>query len=508
MNAPRLVSQLTVFCALCATSTAFAEAAEKRVVTFRDGRSPKLEVQGSRFVRGAVDVELRLEGTNPFCYRYTTNVRSGQAVGGAGAPLPALPSLREASAAPPAAGVEEAAKALTTTSEALERTLRDARQAASFSDLWAACAAGGNFAAQQTRLASASQALASGLGSGGSWRQSLLDANAAIDAALAAARASESDRVNDADLEAKRTAVADATKRVEEATARIDAAKKAVRKVTKEEDEALERAQAELERARTALTELERRRDQATGARDLAERAAKLSDRKDETVRALQGLIAEVGRAQALLGRSPLVFRAHYAAGTRAQIEVTRTPLVEGKVDPNAAPETFNAPTIHAENPIFLDVGVGPALTIGKNSQDYDLVVHGNPGRLVVARTEQELIVDGMVSFSAYLWGDRYLDNRVFDVTQLIPRPMFGVSMRDPFSSIYVGGQIDPVQFIDFSGGVRFTTTKAFIGQKFDPEHPNLPGEPATREKVTPLGFAAITFSTDLFWRWIKHELD
>jgi hypothetical protein len=113
-----------------------------------------------------------------------------------------------------------------------------------------------------------------------------------------------------------------------------------------------------------------------------------------------------------------------------------------------------------------------------------------------------------MVSFSAYLWGRRYLDDTVFDPKQLIPRPMVGLSMEQPFESVYAGLQIDPIQFIDISGGVRFMTTKKIVGQKFDPENPTAAGEPQTLEEVTPLYFAAITFSTDLFWRWAKRQID
>jgi len=505
-NLRRSARFLTAFLCASAATVALAKSAEQRVVVFRDGPMPKLEVNGERWVRGPVDVELRFEGTNPFCYRYHTGFGAGAAAYGADAPLPALPQLRTASAAASPAEAGEASQAIASAGEALEKMIREARETASIDEVWDACDSGGNVAAQQTRLDSATRALTSGLATTGRWRQALIDANAAIESALSAARAGNTASITEAEIEARRTARADAVRRAEEAAERVNAARKAKQKVSDADSQAAEQTAAEAEKARLALAEAERQREASRGAQDLAERAERLSKRRDQALQQLGVQLAEVRRARALLVQAPSVLRKHLSGGMKAAIQVTRVPLANGRPNPAAGAQTFNAPAVHSLNPIFLDVGIGPALTIGRNSQDYDLVVQ--QGKLVNARTEQELIVDGMVSVSAYLWGQRYLDDTIFDPIQLLPRPMFGISLRDPFTSIYAGGQIDPVQFVNLAGGVRFSSAKAFVGQKFDQEHPDQPGDPATRERVVPLGFAAITFSTDLFWRWVKREVD
>ena len=121
-----------------------------------------------------------------------------------------------------------------------------------------------------------------------------------------------------------------------------------------------------------------------------------------------------------------------------------------------------------------------------------------------MARTEKKLIVDGVLSLSGYIWGARYLDDRVFDLEFLYPRPMVGLSLTEPTTTLYAGLQIDPIQFVDISAGVRWGTVQSLIGYRGTAANPTLPAEPVVREEVKPSGFVAVTFSTDLVWRWVR----
>jgi hypothetical protein len=151
--------------------------------------------------------------------------------------------------------------------------------------------------------------------------------------------------------------------------------------------------------------------------------------------------------------------------------------------------------------PIYFDIGIGPGIVVGRNTTAYDTVIRD--GRIQIARTEQKLIVDGVLSFSGYVWGTRYLDHRVFDLEFLYPRPMLGLSLTDPTTTLYAGLQIDPIQFVDISAGVRWGATRRLIGYRGTAADPTLPAEPVVEEQVEPSGFVAVTFSTDLVWRWI-----
>jgi hypothetical protein len=85
---------------------------------------------------------------------------------------------------------------------------------------------------------------------------------------------------------------------------------------------------------------------------------------------------------------------------------------------------------------------------------------------------------------------------------------MLGRSMRQPFSSLYFGLQLDPIQFLDISIGGRVYSATELAGAKpgdsapLDSSGKPFPPITATNEKVA--WFVSISASTDLFSTWLK----
>jgi hypothetical protein len=120
---------------------------------------------------------------------------------------------------------------------------------------------------------------------------------------------------------------------------------------------------------------------------------------------------------------------------------------------------------------VLLDLSIGPAIAIGANTSKYETVwsprdAEDNTSTWRVVRTEQGLDADVLVSISAYIWKQRYLDDTVWSAWQLLPRPMVGISLRHPFDALYLGAQIDPIQYVNIGGGVRFATTEKLVGPR------------------------------------------
>jgi len=163
----------------------------------------------------------------------------------------------------------------------------------------------------------------------------------------------------------------------------------------------------------------------------------------------LGAIVLEVERARSLLARAPSGWVRHVAPGRELVLTVVRTRLRHGTAVAGDLGEAFESPTIETLPPILFDIGVGPGLTL-RQTEAYGLGVAplrqeraGEPAGPVttrVIRTEEAINVDGVVSLSAYIWGRRYLDDTILHARQLLPRSMLGLSIRDPFSSIYVGG--------------------------------------------------------------------
>src|SRR5688500_15192983 len=124
-----------------------AAADERRVVVFQDGEKPSFTVEGDRFARGPIDLEVRLAGTNPLCYRYRTRIDDKDVT-----PRPASSTVDKvpSTSAPPSVAprsfttTTEAREALDTAAKNLETAIRDAKTQLSLDVAWAACASGGN----------------------------------------------------------------------------------------------------------------------------------------------------------------------------------------------------------------------------------------------------------------------------------------------------------------------------------------------------------------------------
>jgi hypothetical protein len=155
-------------------------------------------------------------------------------------------------------------------------------------------------------------------------------------------------------------------------------------------------------------------------------------------------------------------------------------------------------------SPIRLDVGIGPAW-IMSNAESW--AVSAAPGAAVgtVTRSEQ-LNMDGIVTFSWY-YRPRYLDGTLFSwdwhvPTQWVPRPLVGLSLRSPFTSIYAGLQIEPVRFIDVSFGAYVYSRAEAVGVTEGEIVPT--GMIATRSHLTASPFLSISSSINLFVGWFS----
>ncbi len=491
---------LGVCVGLLAFST-WASADERRVVVFQDGAKPSFSIEGDRFARGPIDLEVRLAGTNPLCYRYKTKIDDKDVTPRA-APSPA-PSATRPSVTPRAFTTPtEAREALDAAAKNLETAISDAKTQLSLDSAWAACEAGGN---ASSRVQSATSALAKNGGATGAWSKAISDAEATAQGILELSKTSGAQRAEQPqELGSRRRAVEQAAQNLQMARERLDEATKKKAKDKADHESNFQYATTELERARRELAEAEARGADLAGMPALEADARRLLERSEAGAQNLERLSAEVARANALQ-TTPATINHRVRLGESVKVTVEKKPIEHRMQVEDAAAESFTSPAVESLQPIWVDVGFGPALTLGRNTTDWEVVHREN--RLVGARSEQELIMDGLLSFSLYLYGPRYLDDTVFDPMQLIPRPMAGISLTEPTTSAYAGLQIDPLQFVDISGGIRWHTVEKRIGWKNTDDELVQPEEIATKKEVTPSAFVAVTFSTDLFWRWIKREL-
>jgi len=483
-----------------------ASADERRVIVFTDGPKPSFTIEGDRFARGAVDLEVRLTGTNPLCYRYRTKIGDKDVTPRAAV----VPRADKGAAARPAAtprtfaNATEAREALDSASTNLENALREAKQELSLDAVWAACESGAGDASARVR--SASSALQKNGGPTGAWTKAASDAEATARGALELTKTASAQRADQPmELASRRRAVEQAGQNLEIARQRLEQAKRLRTKDVPDHESNVTQATTELERAKRELADAETRSSELASAPALEVDARRLLDRSDAAYQTLAGLSADIERANTRLQASTSSVSQRIPRGKAVKVTVERKPIEHRAAVEDSAAETFTSPAVEALSPIYLDIGFGPALTLGRNTADYELIVREN--RLVAARTEQELIMDGLLSFSFYLYGPRYLDDTIFDPMQLIPRPMAGISLSEPTTSAYAGLQIDPFQFIDISGGIRWLTVEKRIGYKDTNGDVVRPDAIVLKKEVGIAPFVAVTFSTDLFWRWLKREL-
>jgi hypothetical protein len=479
-----------------------AAADERRVVVFQDGAKPSFVIEGDRFARGPIDLQVRLAGTNPLCYRYRTRVDDKDVT-----PRPAPSPPPPAAAAPSAPArtfttATEAREALDTAAKNLETASSEAKNQVSLDAAWAACESGGN---PSSRVQSASAAMSKNGGATGAWRRAVSDAQAAAQGVLELTKTAGTQRAEQPqEIASRRRAVEQAAQNLQMARERLEDATKKKAKDKADHESNLQHATTELERARRELSDAESRGAELAGVPGLEADARRLLERSEAAGATLDRLNADVARANALQA-APTSVNHRVRLGESVKVTVVKQPIEHRLQVEDAAAESFTSPAVESLQPIWVDVGFGPALTLGRNTAEWEVVHREN--RLVGARSEQELIMDGLLSFSLYLYGPRYLDDTVFDPMQLIPRPMAGISLTEPTTSAYAGLQIDPLQFVDISGGIRWHTVEKRIGWKSTDDELVQPEEIATKKEVTPSAFVAVTFSTDLFWRWIKREL-
>jgi hypothetical protein len=200
-------------------------------------------------------------------------------------------------------------------------------------------------------------------------------------------------------------------------------------------------------------------------------------------------------------GQPVLLTRQQFEPNQLVTVEVVETRRAGGKPVDKGGDRSLGVANIAVLRPIWVDVGIGPSLTFQAIHN------YGLGGNNQIVQTENSANVDGLVSLSAYLYGPRYLDGRAFNCMSLIPRPMMGLSMRQPFSSLYIGGQIDPIQFLDISAGARLYSATELLGPQLGaPAAVDSTGTsiaPATEAKARFGLFMSISASTDLFSSWL-----
>jgi hypothetical protein len=166
--------------------------------------------------------------------------------------------------------------------------------------------------------------------------------------------------------------------------------------------------------------------------------------------------------------------------------------------------DTVRKVTLHTLSPLYVDVGLGPAW-IFNDTQTWS--ISSAPGATVGTVTHSnQPNFDGVVSLSGYVCGPRYYDGSLRIAgkkywNQWCPRPMLGLSMKSAFSSVYMGWQFDPIQFIDITGGFYFYSRPEPVGAL--PLHVVPSGTLATENVFAYSGFISITSSVNLFASWI-----
>jgi hypothetical protein len=521
LDPPHNARVLSALAAALITSSAFEAAADdKRVITFVEGPAPRIELDQSPLVAGALELEVRFSGARPLCYSYSVAISHTS--------LPRVPAPSESRQAEwlpqpgpgleaiDLGGAEGARTMLGEARQALERALVEARSQASLESVWAECdASAGNADSQRWRVETIARIVAIKAGPGGTWRRAVERSVAVARAVRNMAERMRSHAELERELVQREQALAQAERDERETSAQLAAAQRAGRKASQELTSRHERTRQGLANATGALDEIKKQLADRTRSQGLLEAAYGFEEQARMAARAFGQIVIEVERARALLARSPSGWVRHVAPGRELVLTVVRTRLRRGIAVPGDPGEAFESPTIETLAPILFDFGVGPGLTL-RQTEAYGLGVAplnqpGEPAGPVatrVIRTEEAINVDGVVSLSAYIWGRRYLDQTVLHSRQLLPRPMLGLSIRDPFSSIYVGAQIDPVQFVDVSFGARWHTRERLIGPALGQpalmDEKGNAAEPVTQDEYVVSPFVSLTFSTDLFHRWLR----
>lgn len=443
---PWLIGSLLAAASVTIAASAVAQANEKRTVVFRDGLQPRLEVSGDRYVHGALDLVIEFKDTNPLCFAYTLD----EDVPAAAPPVQPQRFEGAMSSGPGSvvfSDVEAALAAVDARMQELGTLSMEASDKGSLDDVWDTCLwtdpPAKMLAVQERRIAEVDALLKSRLADNGAWTRVLV---ASIDTLASVRRRADS-------LVASKP---------------VDLQPPARRRL-------LDSA-AELERYVTASFTM---------------------------VRHLQQDLEE---AHVRLASKPTVITRSYEPGERVTVKVRRTRLEKGQVAAGADAAVISAQAYRTLSPILFDVGIGPAVTF-KNVEEYGLSQRVDGRVPNVSRKRDDLNADGVIALSMYIWGSRHLDDTVFAWQQLLPRPMLGVSMSQPFKSLYFGGQIDPIQFLDISFGARAYSTEFLLdpgaGKPAYTDAAGVPQEPATRKGVTTQLFLSLSFSTDLVQRWI-----
>lgn len=425
---------------------------ERRVVTFHDGSVPRIEVSGDRFVHGEFELEIRFLNTNPLCFSYAVDGKS-VAESKSRTPPPAWDNMVSAAEGTQRFNsLREAQAAIDARIQDLGTLSMEAANEASIEQVWSACLWADPpsrvMPLQHKRITEVDGMMRTRLGADGAWTRMLVGT--------------------------------------------LDT----LASVRKQIDTLRSGAEVSPEQ-----TELERRR--------LGQSAVSLERYVTATLALVNRLQEDLQRAQTRLASTPASTTRRIAANREVVVEVQRSRLDRGQPDAALDTVTVTSEAYESLPPILFDVGIGPSLTF-RNTEEYGLgqKVSGQPPN--VKRTKDSANVDVVIAMSMYVWGYRYLDDGIFDPMQLLPRPMVGLSMDQPFSSIYVGGQIDPIQFLDITIGARAYSTTHLIapseGQLAYMDENGDPAEPVTREGVTTQLFISLTASTDLFQRWIQRS--
>lgn len=465
-------------------------------------------------MRGPLELEVRFRNANALCYEYSTNVAASR-MAASDQPLPTrVPGIGAFGAASSAsfATLEDALSALNNSQTDLDEILNAARIQMSLDDVWAACDGGGDFATQRARVESAARMAAERLGVDGAWRQVLENAEAI---SLGGKRLSRELATGEHDatqeVESRKTALSDAERKEREV--RESAARSGRTKKVQEDIDDAARALAAAQR-KLREGELNLNRHRRSG--DLGRAAEQLGERVHHALETLSANVAEINRARSLLARSPTAIRRRFGPGENVAVVVERTRLDHGERVQGRGPQLFEVPAYVTLHSVILDIGIGPALGIGHNTAKFETVF--SPASSLdpypawrILRTEQGLPLDAMLSLSAYIWQERYFDGVVFDAMQLVPRPMIGMSVAHPLDEFYAGFQIDPIQYLDISGGVRFANEQKLIGPRLLDralvDGKGQPQPPVTRDEILASGFIAVTVSTNLLYSWVRQAL-
>ncbi len=476
------------------STAAPATAAADVRLTYHGGVKPRVERSGSAMQAGPLLVELRFVGVNPFCYEYRTNLGPASAQAAVARPAHATAPAPAASGSAIGAA-HEAVTAIAKSRTLLERTMREARAEQDALPRPGACAPSVPDTARAA-IARVEQRQAV-------WLNIVAEAETVLRQAERFQHGSGADAAGN--IESARAALTAAEQRLKQAQAAVPKPKPG-----KQPDESgVQAAREEVRTARRRLRRVEKRSRRAQRTRQLSRAARVLQRQLRAARRAVRKVVRRSQRAQVLLASAPVSATFRIAQGERLVPQVTRTP--RGRR--GATPEVIEAEPIDSLAPILFDVGIGPALTF-RNTRGFAVgrapTADDPTNTARIVRTEEQLNMDVMVSFSMYVWGRRYLDDTLFHWKQLLPRPMFGISLSQPTTSVYAGLSIDPIQFLDISAGVRWYSSDKLIGPQVGDRalvNPNgSAAAPVVQEEITRAPFITLTASTDLFVRWLKRS--